>query len=168
MFNTQITSLLLSATLLVLSGCSWMFKKPLPPLDSELHAVMQKPVEAGSAETTNQQFPLRVHYELKQKPLRDEKLLITLEIIPDEDVVNSAFSIKAPEAITLVEPLEVINLGSLTAHETYTEEVWLKPVNEGLYDIEVYIIAQIKERDPVIKNIRIPISIGPFERQTGR
>ena len=158
MSKTRTITLLPVFSLLLLSGCSWLSRKP-HGLDSDLLAVMQKPATAV-VEATGQQAPLRVSYELKHKPLRGEKLLIALEIKPDADIANSAYAVKVPEAIKLDEPQGITGLGSLKTRETYNEEVWLTPVNEGLYDVEVFFVTKETGQETKIKTVKIPISIG--------
>ena len=163
MSKTRTISLLLVISLVLLSGCTWLSRKP-HGFENDLLAAMQNPAAESVDENQSPQLPLRVDYELSQKPLHDQELLITLEINPVVDLANSAYAVKVPDAMALDEPQGVIGLGSLKARETYTEEVRLTPVREGLYDVEVFFIAEVPGQEKTIKIVKIPISIGPFQK----
>ena len=158
----QTAIILLLGALLPLQGCSWMSRQP-STLDNSLIEAMQKPAVVLNAAQQQQQIPLRIHYELKQKPSRNQKLAITLEIKPIVDLAAGAYAVKLPEDLKIVEPLGVVNLGGLKANGIYNESVWITPVSEGLYNVEIFIAARVVGKEPQVKMVSIPISIGPFQ-----
>lgn len=147
---------------LLMQGCSWLSSKP-ESLDNNLTEAMQASIDINSVEAASQNMPLKVHYEIKHKPRRNQQLTILLEIKPLTEFASSAFAVKVPETIDLIAPQNAINLGGLKAGETYLEEILLQPSNEGMYQLEVFIAAALSGQASHVKRIPIPISIGPIE-----
>lgn len=160
MYKTKI--ILILCVLLLLQGCSGMFRKS-PVLNSILQEAMQKPVEMASNSHSEKSIPLQVHYEFKHKPLRDQMLAISMEIKPWADMEACSYSVKLTEGLVIKTPTDVINIGSLKAGETYYEEVLMTPVNEGLYEVTIFIATEMNGQEPQVRSISIPVSVGPFQ-----
>ncbi|MFO7602523.1 MAG: hypothetical protein R6X06_01775 [Gammaproteobacteria bacterium] len=152
------------ATLCVLSACSWSVTSP-GPLADDLQAALQTPVSVTTPEglgANQAQLPLRVHYAIKHKPLRGQRLAVMLELYSPRDIAVSAYAVKLPETLQRVAPEGVVDLGRLQAGNTYHETIHLIPVSEGLHEIEIFVAVRLADGDTQIKQLRVPISVGPF------
>ena len=161
MYKRPITLILFFSSLLLVQGCSWFASKP-DELDSNLLEAMQ--TSKAEPDSQQQAAPIIVHYEIKHKPLRHQELVIALEIKPGVDLIACAYSVKLSEGLDIIEPVGIINLGSLKAGETYIEEIALTPVSEGLHEVKLFVAAEVTAKQPQTKSISIPISVGPFQK----
>lgn len=153
--------ILILTGLLALQGCSLMHQVP-DALENKLQTAMQQP----DAETDAEQqrvSPIKLDYEIKHIFLPGQELSITLNIKPETNTRAAVYSVKVPEGVQLLEPVKIINLGPLKSSEIYRETIRLRPAQEGMFEIRMYLAYMGKDKIPQIKITRIPISVGPFQ-----
>jgi len=132
------------------------------PLETMLQAALQQSSETAGVEEPAQRLPVKLDYELKHIALPGEDLQIALAIKPSADFIYSVYAVKVPDAFEVEAPLQTINLGRLKAGEIYHQDVWVKPRQEGLFAIKIFLVVETKGGLPQLKLVSIPISVGPF------
>jgi len=162
MYKPYTCMILFLTGLLFLQGCGLTSRIPVPA-DERLQTTMQQPGIESNVAKQQQALPVKLGYEIMHKPLPGQELLITLDIKPTKDLFACAYSVKAPEAIEIVEPLGIINLGRVRAGKMYQEQVRVRPVDEGLYEVKIFLTTEGTGNEQQFRTLRIPLSIGPFQ-----